>query len=104
MARGGSYPQLPPKLSTGSRQPSSDPGYELRSDPQIPKFLNVGGQLYNYLVRKGNQMSSPITCDMCGDYQAQEAAVFMDGSIMALCSYCLEKAEEFIVNTGCLAD
>lgn len=49
-------------------------------------------------------MSSPITCQMCEDFVAVEAAVFMDGYIMALCSNCLDKAEEFIVNTGCLAD
>jgi hypothetical protein len=60
--------------------------------------------VYNYLVRKGNPMSSPITCQMCDHYVAVEAAVFYSGDIMALCSNCLEEAEQFIVNTGCLAD
>lgn len=49
-------------------------------------------------------MSSPITCQMCENYVAVEAALFASGDLMALCSNCLEQAEEFIVNTGCLAD
>jgi hypothetical protein len=49
-------------------------------------------------------MSSPITCEICENYVAVEAAMFMDGSIMALCSKCITDAEEFITNTGCLAD
>lgn len=49
-------------------------------------------------------MSSSITCEMCHQFVAVEAAMFVDGSVEALCSKCIEKAEEFIVNTGCLAD
>lgn len=49
-------------------------------------------------------MSSPIICQICEDYRATEAAVFVDGSLMALCDKCITNAEEFIVNTGCLAD
>ena len=49
-------------------------------------------------------MSSPITCQICENFVAVEAAMFVDGSVEALCSKCIEKAEEFIVNTGCLAD
>ena len=49
-------------------------------------------------------MSSPIVCQMCEHYQAVEAALFISGDLMALCSKCLDEAEEFITNTGCLAD
>ena len=49
-------------------------------------------------------MSSPITCQMCEERVAVEAALFVSGDVMALCSKCLEDAEEFITNTGCLAD
>jgi hypothetical protein len=60
--------------------------------------------MYNGLIRKGNQMSSPITCQMCENFVAVEAALFASGDLMALCSKCLDEAEDFIVNTGCLAD
>lgn len=49
-------------------------------------------------------MSSPITCQMCDHYVAVEAALFASGDLMALCDKCLSDAEDFIVNTGCLAD
>lgn len=49
-------------------------------------------------------MSSPITCQICENFVAVEAALFASGDLMALCSKCLDEAEDFIVNTGCLAD
>ena len=60
--------------------------------------------MYNNLSRKGNQMSSPITCGLCEERQAVEAALFASGDLLALCTKCLDEAEDFIVNTGCLAD
>jgi hypothetical protein len=49
-------------------------------------------------------MSSPITCELCEQFTATEAALFASGDLMALCDKCIADAEEFIVNTGCLAD
>ncbi len=93
------------------------PSYPQGADPQdpdlvttalkkLPNFsqINVVGQMYNNLRKKGNPMSSPITCEICHHFIATEAALFASGDLMALCDKCISEAEQFIVNTGCLAD
>ena len=49
-------------------------------------------------------MSSPITCQKCENYTADEVAVFINGDNLILCQKCLISGEQFITETYPIAD
>jgi hypothetical protein len=49
-------------------------------------------------------MSSPVSCDKCEFYTADEVAVFINGDTLILCQKCMVSGEQFIVDTYSIAD
>mgnify|MGYP000016372829 CR=1 FL=1 len=49
-------------------------------------------------------MSSPVSCDKCEFYTADEVAVFINGDSLILCQKCMLDGEQFIAETYPVAD